>query len=78
MIIATSLVVPKNGFMPLRIRLEHRGELGAAVVDHLARAGLADGRRQGGRAGDAKVGLEAVHGGLLVGRVRACGGWSHG
>ncbi len=41
---------------------EHRGELRAAVVDHLVCARFADGRRQGGRAGDAKVGLEAVHG----------------
>ena len=41
--------------------LEHRRELGAAVVDHLAGAGLADARGQGRRAGDAQVRLEAVH-----------------
>ncbi len=41
---------------------EHGRELGATVVDHLARAGFADGRREGRRAGDAQVGLEAVHG----------------
>ena len=38
------------------------GELGTAMVDHLAGAGLADGVRQRGWAGDSKVGLEAVHG----------------
>ena len=43
---------------------EHRRELGAAVVDHLATARDADARWQGGRAGDAQVGLEAVHGAL--------------
>ncbi len=67
-IIAMSLVVPKYGFMPSRIRAEHRGEFRAAVVDHLAGAGLADARRERGRAGDAQVGLEAVHG-VLLGRA---------
>ena len=52
-IIATSLVVPKYGFMPVEDPLEHRGELGPAVVDHLAAAGDPDARREGGRAGDA-------------------------
>jgi hypothetical protein len=47
---------------------QHRGELRAAVIDHLARAGLADARRERGRAGDPQVGLEAVHGVLLVSR----------
>ena len=42
--------------------LEHPRELRPAVVDHLARPGLADRRRQARRAGDPKVGLEAVHG----------------
>ena len=42
--------------------LQERLELLAAVVDHLPPAGLADGRRQGGGAGDAEVGLEAGHG----------------
>ena len=41
-IIATSEVVPKNGFMPVEDPLEHRRELGPAVVDHLAAAGHAD------------------------------------
>ena len=44
---------------------EHRGEFRAAMVDHLAGAGLADARRERGRAGDPQVGLEAVHGNLL-------------
>ena len=46
---------------------QHRGELRAAVVDHLAGAGLADARRERGRAGDPQVGLEAVHEVLLDG-----------
>jgi hypothetical protein len=45
---------------------EHLCELRPAVVDHLARAGGADARRQGGRAGDTEVGLESVHGCSLV------------
>ncbi len=45
---------------------EHRRELRPAVVDHLAAAGLAHGRRQGSRAGDAQVGLESVHGNGLL------------
>ena len=42
-----SLVVPKYGFIPSRIRASICGELGPAVVDHLARAGLAHARRAG-------------------------------
>ena len=58
--IAMSPVVPKYGFMPLRIRSSIAANSGPAVVDHLARAGLADARRQPGRAGNAQVWLEAV------------------
>ena len=54
---------------------EHRGELGPAVVDHLARAGLADGRRQARRAWDPEVRLETLHGGLRYGSREATGRW---
>ena len=50
---------------PLEDAAEHRRELGASVVDHLASARLADRRRQGGGARDAEVGLETIHGTLL-------------
>ena len=46
---------------------EERLELLPAVVDHLAPAGLADGRRQGGGSGDPEVGLEAGHSAGLQG-----------
>jgi hypothetical protein len=46
------------------------------VIDHLARTGLSDGRRQAGRAGDAQVWLEAIHGNLLDGG-QGVRGWSH-
>ena len=38
------------------------GELRTAMVDHLAGAGLSDGVRERRGAGNAQVGLEAVHG----------------
>ena len=41
--------------------LEHRGELRAAMVDHLPGARGPDTRRQRGRAGDAEIRLETVH-----------------
>ena len=43
-------------------RPSSRRELGPAVVDHLAPAGLPDARRERGRSGDAQVRLEAGHG----------------
>ena len=52
--------------------LHERGELGAAVVDHLAPAGGHDGRREGGRAGDPEVLLEAGHGFGLLRRRWGC------
>ena len=54
--------------------VEHGRELRPAVVDHLAGAGLADRRREPRRAGDAQVGLEAVHGGSPG--ALAVTGWS--
>ena len=53
--------------------VEQRRELGAAVVDHLLRPRLADGRWQGGGAGDAQVRLEAGHGSRVSGW-----GWDEG
>src|SRR3970040_1603410 len=58
---------------------EHRRELGTSVIDHLACAGLAHAGRQGRRAGDPEVGLEAGHcglqaAGLDAGPMVACDG----
>ena len=52
---------PSRTSLRRSIRLQGR-ELRTAMVDHLAGARLADTVGQGRRAGDAKVGLEAVHG----------------
>ena len=56
----TSAEVPKYGFMPSLDAQQERLELLATVVDHLAPAGLADGRVAGrsgrGCAGWARIG----------------------
>ena len=52
---------PEERLHPVEDPPEHRRELGTAVVDHLAGAGLSHGRREGGRTGDPEIGFEAVH-----------------
>ena len=58
--------------MPGQDPLEHRRELRAAVIDHLAAAGDADRRRQGRGTRDAEIRFEAVHGDLRLTRT----GWT--
>ena len=53
----------EEGLHALAHAAQQRLELLATVVDHLAPAGLADGRGEAGRPGDAEVRLEAAHGG---------------
>ena len=67
---------PEEGLQAARDALEHLRELGAAVVDHLARAGLADRVGQAGGTGDAQVRLEAAHG-ISWARSRVAGGRGH-
>ena len=62
---------PEVGLHPGQDPFEHRRELGAAMIDHLARTGFADAWRQARRAGNAQVWLEAVHGTSWM-VVRAC------
>ena len=52
---------PEVGPDPAVDPIEDRGELGPAVVDHLASAHLANRLRQAGRAGDSKVGFVRGH-----------------
>src|SRR6185369_4424766 len=66
---------PEERLHPLEDAAEHRAELGAAVIDHLAATGLADGRRQGGRAGDPEIRFKAVHWSLLEG-AGSDAGWA--